>query len=65
MKKKALLLIVGILIGVLALAQIFAFNSIEKPKETSTTSTDVDSLQQNSVVLKTAAYYVLSFIKHQ
>ena len=64
MKKKVLLLIVGILIGALAFAQIFIFSGSDKENETAT-PTEIESIQQNSVTIKTVALYVLSFIKHQ
>ena len=65
MKKKVLLLIIGVLIGVLAFAQIFIFNSTKATRETSKAPTEIELIQQNNIMFKTVAYYVLSFIKHQ
>lgn len=63
MKKKAILLLIGILIGVLAIIQIIIIDNKELDQATAT-STEVESIQQNSIMLKTAVFYVLSFIKH-
>ena len=65
MKKNLILLIVGILIGVLAITQIVTFNNNKGNKETSTAPLEFESPKQNNVILQTVAYYVLSFVKHQ
>jgi len=65
MKNKTIILVIGIIIGTLILVQIFAFgNTFQTYSPTSTSSTNVETIQQKNMMVKTAIYHVLSFIKH-
>lgn len=63
MKNKTLILAIGIIIGTLILVQIFVFGKSEQTY-IPTSSTKVETIQQKNMMVNTAVYYVLSFIKH-
>lgn len=64
MNKKVLLIITGILIGALS------FSQIDLSNDDKTNSVDIDSttttvnIEQSNMMVKTALFYVLSFVKH-